>query len=177
MAPPNLFLFGQIGAGKSHCGRLIARDFGLTFYEGDREITPAMRSAIAARNPFTPAMRVEFADRLAHRIATLAAAAPRFCIAQALFKNSERHRVRARCPDLTFVWVRADARVIAERLRHRTGHVADLAYAEFANPHFEPPDFPHRVIENDGEEASLRRQLTAVLHPAEPKDGNPPNRQ
>ena len=177
VAPPHLFLFGQIGAGKSHCGRLLARDFGLTFYEGDHDITPAMRTAIAARTPFTPEMRLEFADLLAHRIATLATDTPSFCVAQALFKNIERHRVRGRFPNLTFVWVRADARVIADRLRHRIGHVAELAYAEFANPYFEPPDFPHRVIDNDGDEASLRRHLTAVLHADAPHDGNPTNGQ
>ena len=165
MARPNLFLFGQIGVGKSYLGQRLAEDFGLTFYEGDHDITPAMRTAIAASTPFTPAMRLEFADLLADRIATLAAATPNFCIAQALFKNNERHHVRARFPDLTFVWVRADPHVIAERLRRRTDHVADLAYAEFANPHFEPPDFPHRVIENEGNETSLRRQLSDILIP------------
>ena len=162
---PNLFLFGQIGVGKSYLGQRLAGDYGFTFCEGDHDITPAMRTAIAARTPFTPAMRREFADLLAHRIATLATGTPGFCIAQAFFKNSERHHVRAEFPDLTFVWVRADPHVIAERLRQRTKHVADLAYAEFANPHFAPPDFPHRVIENDGDEQSLRRQIAELLNP------------
>ena len=161
--PLKLLLFGQIGAGKSYLGQRLARDFGLTFYEGDHDITPAMRTAIATRAPFTPAMRLEFADLIAHRIATLAAGPPSFCIAQALFKNIERHHIRSHFPNLTFVWVRASSEVIADRLRHRPGHVADLAYAEFANPYFEPPDFPHCVIENDGDDASLRRQLTALI--------------
>ncbi len=173
----NLFLFGQIGAGKSHCGRFLAQNFGLTFYEGDSEITPAMRTAIAGHSPFTPLMRLEFTDLLTQRIATLAGGTQNFCIAQALFKNRERHLLRARFPDLAFVWVQADTRIIAERLSHRSGHVADLAYAEFANPYFETPDFAHHVIENDGDEASLHRQLSVVLKASESIDGNPTNRQ
>jgi len=165
MLPRSCLLFGQIGAGKSYIGECLARDFGLTFYEGDRDITPAMRTAIAARVPFTPAMRAEFAGLLAGRIGQLAAGGSPFCLAQALFKNTERHSIRARFPELTFVWVQAAPGVIAERLRQRTGHVADLAYAEFANPYFEPPDFPHRTIENDGDAATLGRQLDRILLP------------
>lgn len=163
MLPRSCLLFGQIGAGKSYLGEYLAREFGFTFYEGDRDITPAMRHAIAARVPFTPAMRTEFAGILAGRIGQLAHGPAPFCIAQALFKNTERRWIRARFPELTFVWVQAAPGVIAERLRQRTGHVADLTYAEFANPYFEPPDFPHRVIENDGDAASLRRQLHRIL--------------
>lgn len=160
-----LFLFGQIGAGKSHCGRLLAREFGIAFHEGDDDLTPAMRAAIATRAAFPPEMRRTFADFLVARLAGLAVTHARFCVAQGLFKNSERQRLRAALPDLVFVWVRAKPETIAARLRTRTGHVADAAYAAWANPHFEAPDFPHLTVDNDGDEAELRCALAAAVGP------------
>lgn len=163
MYPPPLFLFGQIGAGKSFCGEILAREFGYTFYEGDDDITPAMRHAIAVRAPFTPEMRREFVDRLATRMLDLVSRSPRVCIAQGLFKNSERHRLRASVPGLAFVWIKADSSTIKLRLGQRVGHVADADYAEFANPYFEAPDFSHHAIVNDPVAAPLIEQLGALL--------------
>jgi gluconokinase len=161
-----VFLFGQIGAGKSYLGKLLARDFGFTFHEGDDDITPAMRQAIDAREPFSAEMRIEFTDILSARIEKLNRAHSRLCVAQALFKNVERHRLRARFPELVFVWVKASPAVIASRLRDRRGHIADLAYAEFANPYFEAPDFPCVSIDNEGDEQAFWHQLTGLGQPA-----------
>ncbi len=163
--PLKLFLFGQIGAGKSHCGRLLARDFGFAFHDGDDDLTPAMRGAISSRVAFPPEMRRTFAEILAARLGGLATTHARFCLAQGLFKNSERHHLRATLPDLVFVWVRASPEAIAARLHTRTGHVADAAYAAWANPYFETPDFPHLTVDNHGDEAALRRALVAAVGP------------
>jgi gluconate kinase len=162
----NVLLFGQIGVGKSYLGKRLARDFGFTFYEGDDDITSAMRQAIEARTPFSATMRIEFADILSARIRELSGTHPQFCVAQALFKNIERHHLQAQFPELVLVWVKASPAVIANRLRDRRGHIADLGYAEFANPHFEAPDFPCFSLINDGDEQALRRQLINLAQSA-----------
>src|SRR5687767_12651725 len=87
----SFLLFGQIGVGKTFLGQHIAAEFGLPFHDADSDLPPSILDAIARRTPFTDAMRDEFTLILRGRIALLAAVHPRFCIAQALFYNRQRH--------------------------------------------------------------------------------------
>ncbi|GAB1489708.1 hypothetical protein MASR2M8_21620 [Opitutaceae bacterium] len=160
------FLFGQIGAGKSSLAAAAARRWSIPFHEGDDDLPPSVIAAIKERRPFTDALRDEFAAVLADRIADLARRHEQFILAQGLFYNRQRRALLARHPDLQFVWIRAQGPIIEDRVSRRSHPLADLSYARLANPHFEPPDIPHHVIDNDGTEAEGIRQLGRLLgHP------------
>ncbi len=158
-----VFFFGHIGAGKSFLGRHLELSRGWRFHEGDDDLTDAMRRAIGQRHPFTPEMRLEFVDRLSGRLEQLNQHPSPWCLAQGLFKNSERAVLRTRFPDLTFVWVRASDPTLRRRLGARTDHVANLAYAEFANPFLEAPDFPHLEVWNEGDAEHAVQQMGQAL--------------
>lgn len=157
------FLFGQIGAGKSSLGAAAAQAFGLPFHEGDHDLPPSVLAAIRERRRFTDELRDEFAAILADRIEELAGRHERFLIAQGLFYNRQRHALRARHPALQFVWVRTAPSLIENRVQLRQHPLADASYARLANPHFEVPDFPHLVLDNDGTPEEGVRKLGQLI--------------
>lgn len=156
------FLFGQIGVGKTFLGQHIAAHLGIPFHDADGDLPVAILDAIARRQPFSDTMRDEFAAILCDRVGALAAEHPRFCIAQALFYNRQRHRLRAAFPALKFIWVQADTATWEARVSARQNGLVDLAYAKLANPHFEAPDFPHNALRNDADAATALRRFDAL---------------
>lgn len=158
-----LLLFGQIGSGKSYIGDLLARQFGLHHHEADHDLPADMVNALRRHEPFTDAMRDDFAERIRARIASLARTHHRLVVSQALFKERHRTRLQTAFPDLQLVWVRSSPALIAERLRERTGHLASAYYAEVVNPGFEPPVGPHLVLDNLADPARLQLDLTRLL--------------
>lgn len=158
-----LLLFGQIGSGKSYIGELLAREFGLHYHDADRDLPADALEAIRRHEPFTEGMREQFLDRIIARIDELSTMHPRFVIAQALFKNRQRARLREAFPSLQLVWVRSSPEQIEERLRARTGHIASSYYANTVNPGFEPPIVPHLVLDNVADAEGLRLNLVRLL--------------
>jgi gluconokinase len=158
------FFFGQIGAGKSSLGAAAARAWGIPFHEGDEDLPPSVIAAIKERRPFTDALRDEFAAVLADRISHLGQRHPQFILAQGLFYNRQRRALLARHPDLRFVWIRAQTPILEDRVSRRSHPLADLAYARLANPHFEVPNIPHDVLENNGTEQEGLEKLSKILY-------------
>jgi gluconate kinase len=162
-------MFGKSGAGKGYVGAVCVEELGFTLYEGDRDLTPSMKQAIAEQRPFTPAMRADFARVLAcnvHRAWNeLKLAKPRspgLVVCQGLFKERERRWLSQRFPEACWLWVRASAERLHARLEQRIGHVASAAYAELVNAGFEPPQLVHQVLDNDGDRALVVQQLKAL---------------
>jgi gluconate kinase len=170
-----LFLFGQVGSGKSYVGELLQRRFGIPFYDADWDLPEALRNAIAAHQPITEAMRTEFTAAIVRRIALLEQGKKHFVIAQALFKNRHREHLIQTFPDLTLVWVRSSPSVASRRLHERVGHIASSYYAELINPGFEPPTHPHALIENVQNSRQLVSNLAQLLRGVTPK--GTPNRR
>ena len=158
-----IMLFGQIGSGKTHIGSLLNSRFRIHFHDADADLPPRIREAIQKQEPICDAMRDEFTEAIISRIQALEATHEHFCVAQALFKNRHRERVREAIPRLDFVWVKSTPTLISERLQQRTGHLATAYYGEIINPQFELPTIPHRVIENAGEDSLLESRISYVL--------------
>lgn len=163
------FLFGKSGAGKSYVGRLCVEVFGFTHYDGDRDLSPAMKQAIAAQRRFTPAMRAEFAVLLAenirstwHELARVEPHSPGLVVCQGLFKERERGWLHERFPDARWLWVRTEPELLSTRLGQRTAHAASAAYAELINADFEPPQLAHDILDNDGDRTRVIQQLNAL---------------
>ncbi|HEX8372407.1 MAG TPA: hypothetical protein VF585_06485 [Chthoniobacterales bacterium] len=158
-----IMLFGQIGSGKTHIGSLLNSRFGIHFHDADHDLPPRIREAIEKQEPICDDMRDEFTEAIISRIKTLEATHEHFCVAQALFKNRHREKVREAIPGLDFVWVKSTPMLISERLQQRTGHLATAYYGEIINPQFELPTIPHQVIENAGDDSLLESRISHVL--------------
>ncbi len=158
-----LFLFGQVGSGKSHIGRLLGARFGIHFHDGDDDLPACIRVAVKDHLPITDAMRDEFTDIIIARIRSLSSQHDNLCVAQALFKNAHRQKLLRAVPDVHMVWVRSTPDMIANRLARRTGHLATGYYAAIVNPGFESPTVPHRVFENCDDPSLLDRRLRELI--------------
>ncbi len=54
---PLIILFGTTGAGKTFIGRLLEKEFGYHFYDGDVDLTEEMKTALHSMQPINDAMR------------------------------------------------------------------------------------------------------------------------
>lgn len=160
--PEFIYLFGLPAAGKNFAGRVMAEEFGYTFYDGDNDLTQEMRDAVRDERPFTDPMRDRFYTLLADRIAVLRAHTPRLAFCQATFKEQHRELMLARFPDVVFVLVEAAPATRMSRLA-RGGNPVTVDYAQRINYLFESPTHPHFVITNDNGREDIVRQLAALL--------------
>ena len=157
-----IYLFGLPAAGKNYVGRVLAEAVGYAFYDGDEDLTPEMRQAVRAEQPFTAAMRDRYYALLIDRLAELTAARPDLAFCQATFKERHRQQIAAAFPDVVFVLVEADEAVRMARLA-QGGNPVTVEYARRIAAFFEPPQYPHFVIRNDGGRDDVARQLAALL--------------
>jgi gluconate kinase len=157
-----IYLFGLPAAGKNYVGQALAEEFGYTFYDGDRDLTPEMRAAVREERSFTEAMRDRFYTALVERIAALRRERANLAFGQATFKERHRRLIAEAFPDVVFVLVEADEDVRLARLA-RGGNPVTVAYARRITAFFEPPQHPHYVIRNNGDRRDVVRQLARLL--------------
>ena len=157
-----LYLFGLPAAGKNYVGRVLDEEFGFTFYDGDRDLTAEIRSALKAQQPFTDAMRDRYYAVLIERIGRLRCEHPFLAFGQATFKEKHRLQIAAAFPDITFVLVQADEEVRMARLS-RGGNPVSVTYARRIAGFYEPPGHPHYVVTNNGGREEVVRQLADML--------------
>ncbi len=157
-----IYLFGLPAAGKNYVGRILAEEFGYTFYDGDLDLTPEMRDAVRAERPFTDAMRDRFYAALVERIAVLRAEHSALAFCQATFKERHRRQIAAAFPDMVFVLVAADEATRLARLADGHNPVT-VAYARQIAAFFEPPEHPYHVIVNEGGREEVVWQLADLL--------------
>lgn len=163
--PPRVwFLFGLSGSGKSFTGDVIARARGWPVYHADDDITPAMRQALAASQPFTDAMRDEYFILLADRIrARQAQAAPEqpLIVTQGAYKKRHRDFLRQQIPALALVWIDAPDAQIAQRLSLRANGITAESAAALRQD-FESPSGCCLKIVNDIGEGHVLAQFEAL---------------
>jgi Shikimate kinase len=51
-----IILFGEMGCGKTHWGKILAKECGMEFFDGDDVVTPAMIERVSRFRPLTKAM-------------------------------------------------------------------------------------------------------------------------
>jgi gluconokinase len=154
-----IFLFGLAGAGKSFLAKHICRKFGYFLYEGDEDITPAMRSAIANKTDFTDEVRDEFFYIMAEKIITLQRVHEYVVIAQGLYRNRHRNYLLQTISGLELVWVHASDELIRERLIKRDGIAITPEYAIAIRKNFEIPCMHVLKVSNDGPVESVESKL------------------
>jgi gluconokinase len=142
-----IVVMGVTGAGKTTVGRLLAEELGWEFEEGD-DFHPAANVEKMRRGvPLKDDDRQPWLQQLRGEIARRDAEGRNLVLACSALKKDYR-RMLAVSPAVKFVYLKGEAKQIAERLRMRRGHFADetILAAQFAD--LEEPD--HAVVVDVG---------------------------
>ena len=115
-------LMGVTGAGKTTVGQQLAAALGWTFVEGDAFHPSANVAKMHRGEPLDDADRAPWLRATRQRIDELVASAQSAVIACSALKRAYREVLARDRPEVTFVYLKASAALIAERLRHRAGH-------------------------------------------------------
>lgn len=159
-----IILFGLPGAGKTYVGGLIQRHFGHLFYDGDQDVTDAIRDAIAAKQPFTDEMRDEFFSILFSSMERLSKTNDTLVVAQTFIKERYRLQALKHFPEVKFILVETRRSVRELRLVSRLVMPLDPDYARQMEKHFDAPQIEHVVIHNDDRgKKSIIKQLERIF--------------
>jgi gluconokinase len=115
-------LMGVTGTGKTTVGQQLAAALGWTFVEGDAFHPPANIAKMHRGEPLDDADRAPWLRAIRQRIDELVASGGSAVIACSALKRAYREVLARDRPEVTFVYLKASAALIAERLRHRAGH-------------------------------------------------------
>lgn len=159
-----IILFGLPGAGKTYVGKLLHKHFGFTFYDGDHDVTDAIKAAIETKTPFTDEMRDEFFLKLFHSMDRLSKQHENLAVAQTFIKERFRLQALERFPDARFILVKTKSSIREERLEGRVEMHLEKNYARQMVRNFDHPQIEHSILNNNEEgEAELVERLEKIL--------------
>ena len=163
-APTTAVVFGVTGAGKSLIGKQLAQQLGWAFHDADDYHSPENLDKLKRGIALTDDDRWPWLDRLRQVIVEAQARREPIVLASSALKRVYRRRLDAGSA-VTFVYLKADKPLIAERLRQRSGHFMnpDLIDSQFAT--LEEPRADEHAIVVDASAApdEIIRQITAAL--------------
>lgn len=114
-------LMGVSGAGKTTIGRLLSARSGWEFLDADDFHPPVNKEKMARGEPLTDADRAPWLEALAGAIRTRLASHASVVLACSALKEAYRQQLRLG-PEVRFVYLRADAETLRQRLEGRRGH-------------------------------------------------------
>lgn len=157
-----LVVCGVAASGKTTLATALAAAFGWPFVEGDDLHPPANRAKMAAGVPLDDGDRSPWLDTIAAQLAAWHGKRRGGVISCSALKRAYRDRLLTAAPDLHFVYLDADAALIATRFAGRRGHFmpAALIGSQFAA--LETPGLDERVI-SIAAALPLERQVAAAL--------------
>jgi gluconokinase len=150
---------GVAGSGKSTLAARLAQSLACPMFEGDdfhlQESQDKMRDGI----PLADSDREPWLDRLGQLMAWRTGDVVVTCSA---LKRSYRERLRARVPDLRFVFIDIDVASAAERVGSRSGHLFPKSLVTSQFLALESPLGEPGVVSVPSQ-AALEQQVDAVL--------------
>jgi gluconokinase len=128
-----VLLMGVSGSGKTVVGKLLAKELGWKFYDGDDFHTPENVRKMAGGVPLTDEDRVPWLLRLNELIADIAARKKDAVLACSALKQAYRDILAKGIPDFHVVYLRGDFALIEPRMQERSGHYmkAGLLQSQF----------------------------------------------
>lgn len=118
---------GVEGAGKTTVGRMLARDLGWPFYDGDDFHPEGNRLKMSRGEALTDADREPWLDALRNLIGGITANAANAVLACSALKQKYRDALTAGGAQVRIVYLDGTPQLIRERLRARHGHFAGEA--------------------------------------------------
>jgi len=134
-----VIVMGVVGAGKTTVGRLLAEQLGWKFADADDFHSASNVEKIRRGIALTDEDRRPWMDRLRAEIARWIVGRCDVVLACSALKRGYRKELAAG-PEVRFVYLKGNAKLIGERLRSRHGHFADekILASQFAD--LEEPD-------------------------------------
>ncbi|MGH9057377.1 MAG: gluconokinase [Acidimicrobiales bacterium] len=169
--PPVLVLMGVSGCGKSTVARLLSRELGWDFAEGDRMHPPPNVAKMAAGRPLDDADRWPWLVRVADWIhAHTAQGCPAIVTCSAL---KRRYRDVLRGDRVVFVYLSGTKEQIALRVAARHGHFMPAALLDSQFADLEPPggDEDAITVGIAGPPAQQAREIMSTLGLAQVPSG------
>jgi 6-phosphogluconolactonase len=121
-----IVVMGVAGSGKTTVGQRLAQALACDFLEGDLLHPPANVESMRRGVALTDRDREPWLDRLHDRMLAAVRAGERLVVACSALKEAYRTRL-ARGVPTTWVYLKAEASIIRERLEGRRGHFFDAA--------------------------------------------------
>jgi len=137
-----LLVMGVTGSGKSTVGRLLAEHLGWTFLEADDFHSEGNREKMHRGIPLTEADRLPWLNAMHAELCAQDAAGKSVVLACSALREEYRRRLTAGL-EVKLVYLRGSRELIAERLRHRTGHFAGETILE---DQFAVLEEPHNAL-------------------------------
>lgn len=120
--PIAVFVMGAAGAGKSTIGRSLADALDWPFFDGDDFHPPANVAMMAAGIPLTDADREPWLAAMNYFTREHVGRGRSVVLACSALRRAYRDRLRLGLPTARFVYLRADAAILRQRLEQRPGH-------------------------------------------------------
>lgn len=161
-----LVLFGQPGAGKTFVGKLLKKQVGFYFYDGDLSIPKSFWFTLKNHEPISDIMREAFFTRLIRTVNHYQKKHQNIIIAQTFVKEKYRKLFLHSFPDAVFILITAETLIREKRLLTRKKPIMSLSYWQKMASLFEPPKITHsKLINNKKGEEEILQQLTQILKP------------
>lgn len=140
-----VILFGVSGAGKTVIGRLLAQELRWQFYDADDFHSRHNIEKMHSGRPLTDDDRLPWLNSLRDLIEHCLRSGENAVLACSALKKRYRVRIRAG-GEVRFAYLQAEYPLIADRLRHRTGHFMDPKLLKSQFDALEQPDPDENVI-------------------------------
>ncbi len=156
--------FGLPGAGKTFSANIAGKYFGYHLYDGDKDLTSEMQTAIEKQATITDDMRDIFFNNIIQSAKNLQRKYEKVIIHQTFIKEKYRHKFFEALPETKFVLVTADREIREKRLKERKTYPLEENYARKISLLFDEPNIPYTILYNntDGEEF-LKEQMQEIL--------------
>lgn len=159
-----IIVFGLPGTGKTYIGKIIKKEFGFFFYDGDTDLTPEMKKALQKKITFTNIMRNMYFRKLLKTVTKLNKHHKNIVLAQTFIKEKYRLRFLKQFPDIKFILIQTNSALREMRLVQRIKLPLDKEYARRMCINFEEPHIEYEKINNDTDgEKSIIQQLKTII--------------
>ena len=169
-APPVIVMMGVSGSGKTTVGERLARRLGWPFKEGDDLHPPGNVARMERGVALTDADRAPWLAAVADWIDGWGRAGVSGVITCSALRRAYRRTLADGRPQVRFVYLKADAALLRDRLAARAGHFMPPSLLASQLADLEPPTADEAIAIDAGPavDAQVESIVEALATPAQP---------